>query len=137
MARITPSVSHEVPRMILLSGGRSLTGWVIAKTCCEGRSAHQPPRFHAGRMMVHSNINVPAFPLLRIESALTLLKPCIFEKFECREDKRHRPDAIFFGCIMPVFGDNRKGPHRFWIISLGSKQIDERVRKRIDDYRTH
>ncbi len=101
---------------------------VILKTRRESRSPHGAPGFHTGAVVVHSNVNISTFPLLRVECALALLEPSVLERFECGENEGESSDPILFGRAVPVFDDNRKGAHRLRIISLQSKQIDQRMR---------
>jgi len=58
---------------------------IIAKTSRKHRPPQRPPGFHARPMIVHPNVKIPSLPLLGIKGSLPLLKPRIFEKFECGE----------------------------------------------------
>src|SRR6266480_1349464 len=81
---------------------------VIAETCGKRGSPHTPPRSHTRQMKIHSSVSIPSFPLLRIERPLTLLEPCILEKFEGREQDGDGPHAILFACAIPILDNPRE-----------------------------
>ena len=88
-------------------------------------------------MIVHPNVKIPSFPLLGIKSSVAVLKPCIFENFECGEESGHSAEAICFSRAMPVFGDRDEGAHLIGIRPLRTEEIDQRTGRRINYYRTH
>lgn len=87
-------------------------------------------------MIIYPNVKIPSFPLLGIKGSLPLLEPCIFENFECGEERRHSAEAICFSGPMPVFHHREKGAHQIEVRRLRTEEIDQRAGKRINYYRT-
>ena len=86
-------------------------------------------------MIVHPDVKVPGFPLLGIKSSLALLKPCIFENFEHREEHGHSPEPVRFTHAMPVFRSGDESSQLIGISRLRTEESDQRLGQRINNDR--
>ena len=58
-------------------------------------------------MVVGTNVTIPTLPLFTLERSLTLLEPCVLEKFKYRKENSDCSQAIFFSRPTPIF--DRRG----------------------------